>query len=257
MLILLSPAKSLDLDTPPPLPARGGLEFPDDTAELAALLRQKSAPELMALMGVSEKIARLNCDRFAAFPVAFGGDLAARPALFTFSGEVYRSLDAGSLDAASVEWAERHLRILSGLYGLLRPLSPLFPYRLEMGTPLANGRGNSLYDFWGERIAARIALDTQPQEIVINLASNEYFRAVRPEALARRVVTPLFHELQGEKRRIVGVLAKKARGRMARYAILRRIDDPEALKAFDLDGYRFDPAHSDADTWSFARRERS
>ncbi len=252
MLIVLSPAKRLDFtEADPALPA-SERRFLEDTASLARTARARSVSELRQLMSISDDLARLNRERFQAFdPDSLGGVQA----VFAFAGDVYEGLRARELDAASLGWAQDHVRILSGLYGLLRPLDRIQPYRLEMGTRLKTRRGSSLYDFWGDRISTCLNADAagQGRRAVVNLASQEYFGAVDARALKLPVVTPQFRESKDGESRIISFFAKKARGSMTRFAIDERIDRAEDLKAFDRDGYRFDKAASSETEWIFTR----
>jgi len=252
MLIVLSPAKSLDF-TPPPetLPATRP-ELIEETARLAVTARRLKASDLRRLMGISDKLATLNRERFQAFdPESEVGVQAA----LAFAGDVYQGLDARSLDAGALGWAQERVRILSGLYGVLRPLDRIQPYRLEMGVRLKTRRGDSLYDFWGERIAKalRAATDGHDDPSVVNLASQEYFGAVDVRALKRPVIEVRFLEEKDGQARVISFFAKKARGMMARWAIERRADRAEALKGFDAGGYRFQPAASTDGVWTFSR----
>ena len=253
MLFLLSPAKSLDYDTPVPaaLPATQphfeGARGP--AAELIKLLRQKSPQDIAGLMHLSDKLATLNVTRYAAW-ASKGSAGNARQAALAFNGDVYGGLDASTLTAAQLGWAQQHVAILSGLYGVLRPLDRLQPYRLEMGTRLANPRGKDLYAFWGPRIARhlneRLAADQTP--VVINLASHEYFRSVDRAALKARVIECVFEEWKGGQGakgaagsyKVIGFFAKRARGLMARWAALHKATTPKKLQGFDLEGYAFD-----------------
>lgn len=252
MLIVLSPAKRLDFSDPDPgLPA-SERRFLEDTASLARTARARSVSELRQLMSISDDLARLNRERFQAFdPDSVDGVQAA----FAFAGDVYEGLRARDLDAAGLAFAQDHVRILSGLYGLLRPLDRIQPYRLEMGTRLKTRRGSSLYDFWGDRIASQLNADAEGQDrrVLVNLASQEYFGAIDARALKLPVVTPQFREAKDGESRIISFFAKKARGGMTRFAIDERIDRAEDLKAFDRDGYRFDKAASSETEWIFTR----
>ncbi len=258
MLFLLSPAKSLDYDTPIPedLPATQpvfeGARGP--AAELIGLMRQKSPQQVAELMHLSDKLAALNVARYEAWAPK-GTAKNARQAALAFDGDVYGGLDARSLSAAQLAWAQDHVVMLSGLYGVLRPLDRLQPYRLEMGTALANPRGKDLYDFWGDRIATwlneRLAADRTP--VVVNLASQEYFKAVDLKTLKARVVACVFQERKGDDYKIVSFHAKRARGLMARWAILHKAATPQRLEAFDLEGYAFAPAVSQPDRLVFRR----
>lgn len=254
MLIVISPAKNMDMQAGS---TKAGTAQPELLAEakiLAGIMRERDSFALAELMGISMKLADLNAGRWRAFSTPFTPD-NARAALLAFRGDVYRGLDADSLDTNALAFAQEHLRILSGLYGVLRPLDLIQPYRLEMGTKLATTRGENLYAFWGDAITEALsrALAAQGDDILINLASNEYFSAVRPEALAGRIVTPVFKEKKGDAYKIVGLFAKRARGLMSRYIIDERLHEAEALKGFDAEGYAFNPSLSTADTWVFAR----
>lgn len=252
MLIVLSPAKRLDwsetgLETT-------ALQFPREAAKLAAHARQLTLGELKAMMGLSEDLARLNRDRFRAFSDA-PADGDTRPAIRAFAGDTYVGLDARSLDSEALDWAQDHLRILSGLYGLLRPCDAIQPYRLEMGSRLKTRRGDTLYDFWGDRIARALneTADTLGTDTLLNCASQEYFGAVDRKRLKLRVVTPTFLEDREGEGRTISFFAKRARGAMARFVIDRRITDPEGLSDFDAMGYRFDPSTSTPDAPVFRR----
>ncbi|HYC75505.1 peroxide stress protein YaaA [Brevundimonas sp.] len=256
MLIVLSPAKRLDFtEADPALPA-SERRFREDTASLARTARGRTVAELRRLMSLSDDLARLNRARFQAFDADSTGGVQAA---FAFAGDVYEGLKARELDAASLGWAQDHIRILSGLYGLLRPLDRIQPYRLEMGTRLKTRRGSSLYDFWGDRISKCLNADAEGQAdpTLVNLASQEYFGAVDARALKLPVVTPHFRESRDGESRIVSFFAKKARGGMARFAIDGRIDRAEDLKAYDRDGYRFDKAASTETDWIFIRTGNS
>jgi hypothetical protein len=255
MLFLLSPAKSLDYETPlgdqphtPPL-------FVKQSRELIAVLRTQSPQQIAELMSLSDKLSALNVVRYLAWsPKATQKN--ARQAVLAFNGDVYDGLDAKTLKPDDLAWAQDHVCILSGLYGVLRPLDLMQPYRLEMGTRLANPGGKDLYQFWGTQIAeylnTRLRVDTSP--VVVNLASQEYFKAVDTRALKARVVECVFEECKDGKYKIISFFAKRARGLMARYAITERIDRPEGLSAFAADGYQYEPALSTPDRLLFRRR---
>lgn len=250
MLTVLSPAKSLD---PSEVPVEATVPiWPDDALRLAKAVRGLTLGGLRDLMGISADLARLNRDRFRAFSA---DPDTTWPAAFLFDGDTYKGLDAPSLDSGDLAFAQSHLRILSGLYGLLRPLDGIQPYRLEMGSRLRTRRGASLYDYWGDRIAhalrdhaAEVGTDT-----ILNCASQEYFRSADRPALRLRVITPVFLEARGGTTSMVGFYAKRARGAMARFVVTHRLTDPEAIKAFDTGGYAFDPDRSDGDRWAFVR----
>jgi cytoplasmic iron level regulating protein YaaA (DUF328/UPF0246 family) len=254
MLMVISPAKSLDFTplgphVPATAPAMAG-----DIAELAKVTRRLTRADLRRLMDISDTLALLNHERFQAFdPESEDGVQAA----MAFDGDVYDGLQARTLDKAGLVFAQRHLRILSGLYGLLRPLDVIQPYRLEMGTRLKTRRGASLYDFWGPHIARALdeAADGAGEPVLVNLASQEYFGAVDRKALKLPVVNCHFRELKGEEpAKVISFYAKKARGLMARFAIDHRIDRAEGLRAFTVAGYAFDEVDSTAEDWVFTRR---
>lgn len=252
MLILLSPAKQLDFSERGHAPTATKPALLDRTRELAKTTARLTSGDLKSLMGLSDDLADLNKERFKAFdPDANEG----RPAALTFNGEVYRGLDAPSLSAKDLEWAQQRLRILSGLYGVLRPLDQIQPYRLEMGTRLRTKKGSNLYEFWGEDIADQLKSDlaSHQSQTVVNLASNEYSKAAKLKSLGARVVTVDFKEEKGGQLRALMVYAKKARGLMARWIIENRLEDPAKLKDFGLEGYRYDAEGSSEDKLLFSR----
>ncbi|WP_198972144.1 peroxide stress protein YaaA [Xylophilus sp. ASV27] len=256
MLLLLSPAKSLDYETPVPpgLPATEP-PFPAQTKALVGLLRQQSPQQIAQLMSISDALAALNVARYAAWsPKATAGN--SRQAVLAFNGDVYEGLDARTLSAEDLAWAQDHLAILSGLYGVLRPLDRLQPYRLEMGTRLPNEAGADLYHFWRPRIAELLntRLRADPTPVVINLASQEYFKSVDPRLLKARVVDCVFQDWKNGRYAIISFHAKRARGLMARFAIQHRAITPFQLQAFDLGGYRFDAQASGPDRLVFRRK---
>ena len=255
MLFLLSPAKTLDYQSKVPdvdhtLPA-----FVDDAVRLIEVLRRKSPSQIATLMDISDPLAALNVARYQAWSPKFTAR-NARQAVLAFDGDVYDGLQGRTLGAADLDWAQQHLRILSGLYGVLRPLDWMQPYRLEMGTSLKVGAAANLYQYWGSRIAehlnTHLAADKTP--VVVNLASQEYFKAVDRKALKGRVIDCVFEEWRPGGWKIISFSAKKARGLMARYAILKRVETPRKLENFNLEGYAFDPAASQADRLVFRRR---
>jgi uncharacterized protein len=258
MLMLLSPAKTLDYDTRVPATvARRATDplFADQAAELIALLRRRSAGEVAALMALSDSLATLNVDRYRAWAPQPTPD-NSKPALLAFAGDVYGGLQAATLRAADLDWAQRHLLILSGLYGVLRPLDRLQPYRLEMGTALANPRGRDLYAWWGDQLAdyvnERQADDARP--VVLNLASQEYARAALRPALRARVIDCVFEDWHGDRYKLISFFAKRARGLMARFVIDQRPRSPARLKEFAVDGYAHAPTESSPDRLVFRRR---
>ena len=257
MLIVLSPAKRLDFtETDPALPATAP-RFHDDIVSLSKTARRQTQADLRRLMGISADLAKLNQERFKVFDPDKTDE--GVQAVMAFAGDVYQGLQARDLDPASLDWAQDRLRILSGLYGLLRPLDRIQPYRLEMGVRLKTRRGASLYDFWDDRISKQLNADAEghAHPVLINLASQEYFGAVDAKALKLPVVTPHFREEKDGESRIISFFAKKARGLMARWAIDRRVEDPEDLKGFEVEGYRFNKAASGDRDWIFTRSGNS
>jgi len=254
MLLVLSPAKSLDLDTPTPTREHTLPDFIDRAGQLIGVLRDLSPGQVGELMHISDALSVLNVGRYASWTA---DHTEGHQAVMAFDGDVYGGLDARSLPPQAIAFAQRHLRILSGLYGLLRPLDLIHPYRLEMGTKLANPGGKDLYTFWGEAITR--ALNAQLAETgstaLVNLASEEYFKSVKPKLLDVPVITPVFEDWKNGKYKIISFFAKRARGMMARYAIENGIIDPEALKDFDVDGYAFVPEASKERTWVFRRKQ--
>jgi cytoplasmic iron level regulating protein YaaA (DUF328/UPF0246 family) len=253
MLIVLSPAKSLDLDSPPTTKIHTTPGFIDRSLELIAVLRDYSPAQVGELMHISDNLAMLNVARY----VTWTEDHAdARQAVMSFNGDVYDGLAARTLTPKQLDYVQGHVRILSGLYGLLRPLDLMHPYRLEMGTRLPNPRGKDLYAFWGETITSGLneLVAANGGKALVNLASGEYFRSVKPRLLDVPVITPVFEDWKGGKYKIISFFAKRARGLMARYAAVKGIKDPQKLKNFDVDGYAFDETVSDERSWVFRRR---
>lgn len=255
MLVILSPAKTLDYDSPVPrlpltLPA-----FLARSEALVGLLRDLSVQDVARLMDLSDKLAALNVARFAEWSTTFTDD-NSRAAILAFKGDVYEGMEAWTFDAADHAFAQSHLRILSGLYGLLRPLDRLQPYRLEMGTALANPAGRNLYSFWGDTLALALneALAGQGDDVLVNLASEEYNRAALTPALRARVITPQFREEKDGKYKMVSFYAKRARGLMAGWIVRNRLAEPAALLQFDLDGYALHAGLSTPDHPVFTRR---
>lgn len=256
MLILLSPAKNLNFDPAPAAPAMTKPVFLKDARDLADAARSLSLAKLKKLMSISDKLADLNHERFQAFR-GDGKSNSQKQAALAFNGDVYLGLDAKTMSAADFKFAQEHVRILSGLYGLLRPLDAIEPYRLEMGSSLANARRKNLYAYWGDKIAKEInkTLKGAKNPVVVNLASNEYFSAVDQDALDAEIITPSFKDEKDGKLRSLQFYAKRARGSMTRWIIDNRIDDPEALKKCDADGYKFRAKGSTATDWLFARQQ--
>ena len=264
MLIVVSPAKSLDFDAPAKTKKFTTPSFLDDSQKLVRDLRKLSPDDISALMGVSVKLGALNHERFANWHTPFDLD-NAKQALFAFKGDVYIGLDAQQFSAADLTFAQKHLRILSGLYGVLRPLDLMQPYRLEMGRKFASGKAKSLYEFWGERLTQFLNDEFAQQRgksktndgVLINLASNEYFKAVKPKNLDGQVITPVFKDCKNGQYKVISFYAKKARGMMARYIIENKIDSVEALTQFDTAGYYFVEEESNAKELVFKREEQN
>ena len=256
MLTLLSPAKKMNLD-----PVERGVEFTqpkmtNDIRELAQIAKQQSANDLKKLMHISDKLAELNVERFKSFNLD-GQSNSAKPAGLAFDGDVYWGLEAKSLSDDDLAFAQDHVRILSGLYGVLRPLDNIQPYRLEMGTKLATKRGKSLYDFWGTKIAETIndTMDGHSDGTIMNLASNEYFKSVDEKTLGRRVINAKFLNIKDGKARNLMYYAKFGRGLMTRWIIQNRIDRADDLRAFNLEGYAHDPSISEDNLLVFTRKQ--
>ncbi len=255
MLIVLSPAKSLDFETPAHIADFSQPDCLDQSQVLIERLRELAPHDLASLMGISDQLAALNFSRNQSWSRPFS--LAnAKQAVLAFNGDVYEGLDAQSLSAEVLRYAQDHLRILSGLYGVLRPLDLMQAYRLEMGTRLANARGRDLYAFWGGRLAESVnaAVQASGSPVLVNLASEEYFKAVGAKRVVGRLVQPVFEDWSNGNYKVVSFYAKRARGLMARYALINRVDDVEALKSFDDEGYVFDASAMEGDRWVFRRR---
>jgi cytoplasmic iron level regulating protein YaaA (DUF328/UPF0246 family) len=254
MLIVLSPAKSLDLDMPPTTKLHTTPEFIGRASELIDVLRGYSPGQIAELMKLSDPLSMLNVARYATWQADHAD---ARQAIMAFNGDVYTGFDARTLKPKQLGYAQDHVRILSGLYGLLRPLDLMHPYRLEMGTRLANRGGKDLYAFWGDTVTR--ALNEQAAAngatALVNLASEEYFKSVKPKLLEVPVITPVFEDWKNGKYKIISFFAKRARGMMARYAAVKGITDPQKLKRFDVDGYAFDAKVSTESSWVFRRRQ--
>jgi cytoplasmic iron level regulating protein YaaA (DUF328/UPF0246 family) len=254
MHFVLSPAKSLDYDTPLQGQPHTAPLFVKQSKALIDVLRQQSPPQIAELMDLSDKLSALNVARYQAWS-SRATPKNARQAVLAFNGDVYEGLDAKTLDAEALAWAQAHVCILSGLYGVLRPLDLMQPYRLEMGTALATAAGKNLYQFWGTQIAdylnQRLQADISP--VLVNLASQEYFKAVDTRVLKARVVECVFQEGKGGQYKVISLMAKRARGLMARYAATHRLVQPEQLRAFDLEGYAWSAAQSTPDKLVFRR----
>ncbi len=255
MLYLLSPAKSLDYETPAGDVPHTLPQFLPQSAELIEVLRPQSPQQIAKLMDLSDALSALNVARYEAWSPQFTAK-NSKQAILAFNGDVYDGLDAKSLSCADLGWAQQHVCILSGLYGVLRPLDRMQPYRLEMGTALVNPKGKNLYTFWGSQIAAhlnhKLAKDTTP--VIVNLASQEYFKAVDLKTLKARVIECVFEDYKGGKYKIISFFAKRARGLMARYATLNQVNHPDGLRAFNLDGYAYAADASSPDRLVFRRK---
>ncbi|SFX26300.1 hypothetical protein SAMN03097694_1373 [Janthinobacterium lividum] len=253
MLIVLSPAKSLDLETPPTTSLNSTPDFLDHSAQLIARMRQFSPAEVGSLMGISDALSALNVARYASWTPQLDD---ARQAIMAFNGDVYAGFEARSLQPAQLDYAQSRVRILSGLYGLLRPLDLIHPHRLEMGTRLSTARGKDLYAFWGDTITNGLNRTVREQgaQVLVNLASEEYFKSVKPRQLDVPVIAPVFEDWKNGKYKIISFYAKRARGMLARYAAVNQIRDPEQLKQFDVDGYAYVPEASNDTSWVFRRK---
>lgn len=260
MIFVISPAKALDFETPASTTQASQPDFLDDAERLVAIMRRLSPAELARLMNLSDQLATLNVARYESWSRPFTPS-NAKQAVLAFNGDVYEGLAAGSLSEADLAWAQQHLRILSGLYGVLRPLDLMQAYRLEMGSRLENPNGKNLYAYWGARLteALNVLLDAERASghvpVLVNLASDEYFKAVQPGKLHGRVVTPVFEDWKGGQYKIISFYAKRARGLMSRYAITQRIETVDGLTGFDLEGYSFAAQASDTDRLVFRRRQ--
>lgn len=245
MLFVISPAKTLDYETPATTDTLTTPGFLDDSAELVEVMKKKSAKQIAKLMGVSEKLATLNYDRFQTWQSPMPS-ADVKQAVLAFKGDVYLGLEAETLTAKQLDYAQDHLRILSGLYGILRPLDAMLPYRLEMGTKLKTQRGKDLYGFWGSRLTDSIneQLAATKSKYLVNLASNEYFGSLQTEGIEANVIAPVFKDMSNGKHKIISFFAKKARGMMAAYLIRGRVKTLKKLTAFDVDGYRYDAESS-------------
>jgi uncharacterized protein len=255
MLMLLSPAKSLDFQTPVKTNLQSQPVFLDHSKVLVDALRHLAPNEIASLMSISDSLARLNFNRFADWSLPFTSD-NAKQAILAFDGDVYDGLQASSLTEAQLLFAQNHLGILSGLYGVLKPLDLIQPYRLEMGTKFKNLRGKDLYSFWGGTLTVAInrQLSEMPDPVIINLASEEYFKSIQPKKIQGEIIQPVFEDWKDGKFKIISFYAKRARGLMARFAIDGAITSPEKLKSFCVDGYAFSPLVSDDKRWVFRRR---
>lgn len=256
MLIVISPAKTLDFDSKPVTKVHTVPQFLDNSQDLITELRELSPPEVSRLMGISAKLGDLNFGRYLNWHTPFT-PANAKQALLAFKGDVYNGLQAETFNSQDFKFAQRHLRILSGLYGVLRPLDLMQPYRLEMGARLRNKGGANLYEFWGDKITSAInkQLKKNKSEYLVNLASNEYFKAVRPKQLKADVLTPVFKDYKNGQYKLISFFAKKARGSMSAYIVKNKITAVDDIKAFDVDGYGFDKKRSSEKEFVFTRKQ--
>jgi len=255
MLLFLSPAKALDYKTPPHVASHTLPAYLKQSETLIKQLRKLSPADIANLMDLSDPLALLNFNRYADWSLPFSPD-NAKQAVLAFDGDVYDGLAARTMSADDLDFAQQKVRILSGLYGILKPLDLMQPYRLEMGTRFANKAGKDLYAFWGERLlkAINAELDAMPQPVAVNLASEEYFKAAVGRKIKGKLIQPVFEDWKNGRYKIISFYAKRARGLMTRYAVLNRLSEPEGLKGFDEDGYGFVPEASDDKRWVFRRR---
>lgn len=257
MLVVISPAKNLDYTTPAVTEAFTQPAMMEDAKTLIAHCQKLSPAQIASLMKLSDKLAGLNADRYASWHTPFDKH-NAKQALLAFNGDVYTGLDASSFSQDDFDYAQQHLRILSGLYGVLRPLDLMQAYRLEMGTKLDTGEHQNLYQFWDQRISHTLneAIDAQGDKVLINLASNEYFKAVKPKALDAEIYTPVFQDCKNGQYKVISFFAKKARGMLARFIIQNRLTDVSQLKQFDTAGYEFSVSKSQGRELVFTRAEQ-
>jgi cytoplasmic iron level regulating protein YaaA (DUF328/UPF0246 family) len=256
MLTIISPAKKLDYSQPSEAQTFTQPLLLEHSEQLLKDLRLLSPEDICSLMSLSDKLGALNYERFQEWQTPFSTD-NAKQAILAFKGDVYQGLDADNMSADELRWAQDNLRILSGLYGLLRPLDLMQPYRLEMGTKFANQRGANLYQFWGDIITDQLnkLFPTSAQSVLVNLASNEYFKSVQPKNINAEIITPVFMDQKGHKYKIISFFAKRARGLMSAFIIKNKITDAEQLKTFNVDGYSFNSAMSEGNKWVFCRAE--
>lgn len=255
MLVVISPAKNLDYDTPSITQQYTQPDFLDDASELIQRCRKLAPAQIGSLMKISDKLAGLNAARYDSWQLPF--DTAnAKQAMLAFNGDVYTGLQASCFSQEDLDFAQGHLRILSGLYGLLRPLDLMQPYRLEMGTKLDTHRGKNLYEFWGSTITDalnKVLAAQQSEPVLVNLASNEYFKSVRAKQLEGEIISPVFKDLKNGEYKIISFFAKKARGLMSRYIIQNKITEASGLLEFDLDGYQYNQSLSSKNSPVFCR----
>ncbi len=254
MHIIISPAKTIDLKSKVPTDKYSEIRFPAESTKLAGILKKKSREELKQLMGISDSLAKLNFDRYRNWHYPFTPD-KGRQAIFAFKGDVYAGLDAYGLSREAIDFAQEHLSILSGLYGLLRPLDLILPYRLEMGTKRKYPAGENLYRFWGDKITEQLNKDMtrSGSKFLVNLASNEYFKSIDPKKVKAKIITPVFKNSKNGEYKVISIYAKKARGLMTRYILQNRIYDPEELLGFNEDGYYYNSNLSSENEFVFTR----
>lgn len=257
MLLVISPAKKLDFDTSAPTASTSEIAFQKETAYLAKAMKEYSAPQLAKLMSISKDLSELNRDRYQYFkPNSYVVDQNAKQAIFAFQGDVYKGMDANSFKAPEIKFAQKHLRILSGLYGIVRPCDLIQPYRLEMGIKLKTQKANNLHDYWSELVTKNInnELKKMKSKTLINLASNEYFKAINTNDIDGDILTIDFKQYKNGVYKTFGMLAKRARGMMSRYIITNKITDPEDIKAFNIDGYKFSKKDSSTTKYVFLKK---
>lgn len=258
MLVVISPAKNLDYENPAKTNQFTQPEMLKDSEQLIKRCKRLAPQKIGSLMSISDKLADLNAKRYHDWSLPFTEE-NAKQAMFAFNGDVYTGLEAATMSDVDIEYAQQHLRILSGLYGLLKPLDLMQAYRLEMGTKLDTRRGKNLYEFWGDRITKKIntALEEQGDNVLVNLASNEYFRSVVPKKLKGEIYTPIFKDQKNGQYKIISFFAKKARGLMARYIVQNQVSDVAGLKDFDSTGYYYSPGLSKGNELVFLREEQN
>ena len=254
MQIIISPAKTLDFETKPKFADHTLPAFLDNSYELMDQLKQLDPTDLSSLMKISEKLGNLNYDRNLSWQVPFTPE-NSKQCIYAFKGDVYTGLDADDLNKKDIQFAQKHLKVLSGLYGLLKPLDLIQPYRLEMGTRFKNNKGDNLYQFWGDKITKAINTDLENNPFLINLASNEYSKVLQMKDINTEIITPVFKDKKNGSYKLISFYAKKARGLMSRFIITNKITDPQKIKEFDLAGYQFNQSLTKGNDWVFTREE--
>lgn len=259
MIVILSPAKSLDFESPLKTDKNSQPRFTDESEKLISILKKKSVRQLKSMMDISEDLAQLNYDRYQSWKLPLKPP-PARPAVFAFTGDVYQGLEANQFTEKQLDFAQDHLRILSGLYGVLRPLDLMLPYRLEMGTKLkVTAKKDNLYKFWDDALTKQINEDLAESnsKALVNLASNEYFKALKPKLIDKPIITPEFKDYKNGEYKMIGFFAKKARGLMAAHIVRKKITDPQKLKTFDSEGYTYNDKLSKGNKWVFTREDQN